>query len=58
MYALARLLQFAGLTIPLLAMIAQLSERIRTGQMLQFLVVAVCLFVSGYLLQQYTGPRS
>lgn len=58
MYALARLLQVAGLVIPPLAMIAQLGERIRTGQMLQFLVVAVCLFSSGYLLQQYTGPRN
>ncbi|MCC6492569.1 MAG: hypothetical protein IT424_06065 [Pirellulales bacterium] len=58
MYALGRMLQFAGLAIPPLAMIAQLAERIRTGQMLQFLVVAVCLFGTGYLLQQYTGPRS
>jgi hypothetical protein len=55
---MARLLQFAGLAIPPLAMVAQLSERIRTGQMLQFLVAAVCLFLSGYLLQQYTGPRT
>jgi hypothetical protein len=57
MYALARLLQFAGLTIPPLAMVAQLGERIRAGQMLQFLLVAVCLFGAGYLLQQYTSPR-
>jgi hypothetical protein len=55
MRAFARLLQLAGLTIPILAMVAQLMERIRAGQMLQFLVVSVCLFTTGYLLQQYSG---
>jgi hypothetical protein len=55
MRTVARLLQFAGLTIPPLAMVAQLAERIRPGQMLQFLVVAVCLFGAGYLLQTYSG---
>jgi hypothetical protein len=55
MRAFARLLQLAGLTIPILAMVAQLMERIRAGQMLQFLVVSVCLFAAGYLLQQYGG---
>ena len=55
MYALARLLQLAGLTIPPLAILAQLSEAIKTGQMLQFLVAAICLFSIGYLMQQYTG---
>jgi hypothetical protein len=54
MQFIARLLQLAGLTIPPLAMIAQLMERIRAGQMLQFLVVSVCLFSAGYLLQQFT----
>jgi hypothetical protein len=54
MQFLARLLQIAGLTIPPLAMVAQLMERIRAGQMLQFLVVSVCLFTTGYLLQQFT----
>jgi hypothetical protein len=56
MQLLARLLQLAGLTIPPLAMVAQLMNRIRAGQMLQFLVVAVCLFSAGYILQVY-GPR-
>jgi hypothetical protein len=56
MQAIARFLQLAGLTIPLLAMVAQLMNRIRAGQMLQFLVVAVCLFSAGYILQVY-GPR-
>jgi hypothetical protein len=56
MQAVARMLQLAGLTIPLLAMVAQLMNRIRAAQMLQFLVVAVCLFSAGYILQVY-GPR-
>jgi hypothetical protein len=56
MNAIARLLQLAGLTIPPLAMVAQLMERIRAGQMLQFLVVSVGLFLTGYLLQQYSRP--
>lgn len=53
MQTAARLLQLAGLTIPVLAMVAQLMNRIRAGQMLQFLVVAVCLFGAGYILQVY-----
>jgi hypothetical protein len=57
MPTIARLLQLAGLTIPPLAMIAQLMERIKAGQMLQFLVVSVCLFTAGYLLQQYSQPK-
>jgi hypothetical protein len=56
MHTIARLLQLAGLTIPPLAMIAQLMERIRAGQMLQFLVVSVGLFLTGYLLQRYSRP--
>ena len=56
MRAFARLLQIAGLTIPLLAMVAQLTEQIKAGQMLQFLIVSVALFTAGYLLQQYSRP--
>jgi Ca2+/H+ antiporter len=55
MQALARMLQLAGLTIPPLAIIAQLGQHITAGQMLQFLVVSVCLFLTGYLLQQFRG---
>jgi hypothetical protein len=51
----ARLMQFVGLTIPPLALIAQLREAITTGQMLRFLIVSVCLFTVGYLMQQYSG---
>lgn len=57
MHAFARLLQLAGLTIPPLAIIAQLNEEINAGQMLQFLAVSVGLFLVGYLLQQYRGSR-
>jgi hypothetical protein len=57
MQSVARLLQLAGLTIPLLAMVAQLTNNIKAGQMLQFLAVAVGLFLIGYLLQQFTAPR-
>ena len=58
MHALARLLQMLGLTIPPLAMIAQLGNHISAGRMLQFLVFSVCLFGVGYLLQSSTGRRS
>lgn len=56
MNAFARLLQLAGLTIPLLAMVSQLMGQIKAGQMLQFLAVSVGLFLVGYLLQQYSRP--
>jgi hypothetical protein len=52
MYRFARLLQFIGLTIPPLAIFAQLNESISQSQMLGFLVVSVCIFVFGYLLQR------
>jgi hypothetical protein len=55
MYTLARFLQFVGLIIPLLAIMAQLFERISLGQMLGFLVVAVGIFVIGQQLQRYSG---
>jgi hypothetical protein len=55
MFKLGRLLQFVGLLIPPLAIIAQLGESISLGQMLQFLVAAVCVFMIGYLLQRYSG---
>jgi hypothetical protein len=55
MYAFARLLQLVGLTIPLLAIFAQLNERITLAQMLQFLVAAMAVFGIGYVLQRYSG---
>jgi hypothetical protein len=58
MYTLGRVLQSAGLIIPLLAIFAQLNDRITLGQMLRFLVVAICVFTIGYLLQRYSGHNA
>jgi len=58
MQTIARFLQLAGLAIPPLAMVAQLSENISTGRMLQFLLMAVGLFVLGYTLQRFRGSAS
>lgn len=55
MYTLARLIQAVGLTIPPLAIIAQLTEQITLSQMLGFLAVSVGLFIIGYVLQSYSG---
>jgi hypothetical protein len=55
MHTLARLLQLAGLVIPPLAMAAQLNENISTGPMLQFLMMAMGLFLLGYTLQRHIG---
>jgi hypothetical protein len=55
MLPVARLLQLAGLAIPPLAIIAQLSNRISLGQMLGFLVVSIAVFGIGYLMQAYSG---
>ena len=57
MHTLARFLQIAGLTIPLIAIFAQLGDSITAGQMLGFLIVAILLFSMGYLLQRYTSGR-
>jgi hypothetical protein len=55
MQAFSRLLQFVGLTIPPLAMIAQLGNHISAGKMLQFLLLSVGIFVLGYTMQRYSG---
>ncbi len=55
MHTVARLLQLAGLAIPPLAMGAQLSENISTGRMLQFLLMAVGLFILGHTLQRFSS---
>lgn len=55
MYALARMLQFTALVILPLSVMAQLSDAISSSQMLRFLVVGICLFTIGYLLQAYSG---
>ena len=55
MHSIARLLQLAGLTIPPLAMVAQLNQSISTGRMLQFLVMSIGLFLLGYTIQRHSG---
>jgi hypothetical protein len=55
MHTLARILQIAGLTIPLLAIFAQLNERISLSQMLGFLIVAIAIFSIGQLIERYSG---
>jgi hypothetical protein len=57
MYTLGRFLQLVGLTIPPLAIIAELNER-NPGLLLKFGFVAVGIFVVGYLMQRYSGGRS
>ena len=57
MHAFARILQLFGLAIPPLAIIAQLANRITAGQMLRFLVASICIFLAGYLMQQYRGQQ-
>lgn len=58
MYTLARLLQMVGLTIPVLAILAQLNESITASKMLGFLVASVLIFLIGYTLQRSSGgPR-
>jgi hypothetical protein len=57
MYTIARLFQVIGLTIPPLAVIAQLAnpEDFKANKMLQFLLASVCIFSIGYILQRYGG---
>ncbi|MFO0788645.1 MAG: hypothetical protein U0805_04250 [Pirellulales bacterium] len=55
MYTVARFLQMVGLTVPLLAVVAQLNNTIKANTMLGFLFVSVLVFVIGYLLQRYSG---
>ncbi len=57
MHTLARMLQLAGLAIPPLAIIAQITdpEHFGTGGLLKFLLMAVGIFLLGYLLQRFGG---
>ena len=55
MRALGRLLQLAGLTVPPLAIIAQLNESISLGQMLTFLVASVSAFWIGRILESFSS---
>ena len=51
MDAIARLLQIGGMTLPIVAILAQLNQAITEGQMLMFLVASLCLFYIGYILR-------
>lgn len=57
MHSLARMLQMIGLTIPPLAILAQLSDpdHFGTGEMLKFLMMAVGVFLLGYVMQRFSG---
>lgn len=55
MQAIGKLLQLAGLTIPPLSIIAQLTESISLGKMLMFLVAAVAAFYLGRILEGYAA---
>jgi len=57
MYTVARTLQMAGLAIPPLAIFAQLADpdNFGTGEMLKFLLMAVGIFLLGYLMQRFGG---
>jgi hypothetical protein len=57
MYTLGRFLQVVGLTIPPLAIIAELNQS-NPGLMLKFLLAAVGFFTLGYLLQRYSGGKT
>jgi hypothetical protein len=57
MYTVGRFLQLIGLTIPPLAIIAELNQR-NPGLLLKFLCVAVGIFLVGYLMQRYSGGNS
>ncbi len=60
MYSIGRFLQIVGLTVPPLAVIAQLAnpEDFKANKMLQFLFASICIFSIGYILQRYSGGRS
>jgi len=55
MHTLARLLQLLGMAIAPLAMVAQMSNQIKVGDMLKFLLLSVGIFIVGYTLQRFSG---
>jgi hypothetical protein len=55
MYTLARFLQMVGLTIPVLAVFAQLNQSISASKMLGFLIASVLVFSIGYMIQRSVG---
>jgi hypothetical protein len=58
MYTVARFLQMVGLTIPVLAILAQLNQSISASKMLGFLIASVLVFSIGYMIQRsVSGPQ-
>jgi hypothetical protein len=55
MRAVGRFGQLAGLTIPAIAVILELSNRITSGPMLGMLVFSVCCFAIGRILEGFAG---
>lgn len=55
MRAIGRLLQLTGLVVPICAIVAQLAQSISLGEMLMFLVAAVCAFWIGRIVEGYSG---
>ncbi len=55
MYTVARFLQMIGLTIPVLAILAQLNQSISASTMLGFLIASVLVFSIGYMIQRSVG---
>lgn len=53
---ISRGLQFAGLAVPPLAIAAQMTNSITVGDMLKFLVAAICFFGIGRIMQGMTKP--
>lgn len=57
MYTLGRFFQIVGLTILPLAIVNELN-RSNPGLMLKFMLVGVGVFITGYLLQHYSGGKA
>jgi hypothetical protein len=57
MHTVARFLQMVGLTIPILAVLAQLNQTITASKMLGFLIASVLIFSIGHLLERTSGGK-
>lgn len=57
MKRIGQLLQQAGLVVPPLSIVAQLSDAISLGQMLMFLVASVSAFLIGRILEGMATTR-
>lgn len=53
MYAIGRLGQLIGLSLPAMAILLELNRTISLGQMLMLLVFSICVFWIGRILEGY-----